>query len=79
MTSLYVIIIVRAIMNFPGSHGYSIIKNLLALLKNNLVLVFVFIDKNLKIFFFISFSRTKTFLIINIFISYAKIIGILSN
>ena len=31
MTSLYVKLIVRAIMNFPGSHGYSIIKNLLAL------------------------------------------------
>ena len=32
MTSLYVKLIVRAIMNFPGSHGYSIIKNLLALI-----------------------------------------------
>ena len=31
MTSLYVKLIVRAIMNFPGSHEYSIIKNLLAL------------------------------------------------
>ena len=31
MTSLYVKLTVRAIMNFPGSHGYSIIKNLLAL------------------------------------------------
>ena len=31
MTSLSVKLIVRAIMNFPGSHGYSIIKNLLAL------------------------------------------------
>ena len=31
MASLYVKYIVRAIMNFPGSHGYSIIKNLLAL------------------------------------------------
>ena len=31
MTSLYIKLIVRAIMNFPGSHGYSIIKNLLAL------------------------------------------------
>ena len=31
MTSLYVKLIVRAIMNFHGSHGYSIIKNLLAL------------------------------------------------
>ena len=31
MTSLYVKLIVRAIMNFPGSHGYSIIKNVLAL------------------------------------------------
>ena len=31
MTSLYVKLIERAIMNFPGSHGYSIIKNLLAL------------------------------------------------
>ena len=31
MNSLYVKLIVRAIMNFPGSHGYSIIKNLLAL------------------------------------------------
>ena len=31
MTSLYVKLILRAIMNFPGSHGYSIIKNLLAL------------------------------------------------
>ena len=31
MTSLYVKLIVRAIMNFPGSHGYSTIKNLLAL------------------------------------------------
>ena len=31
MTTLYVKLIVRAIMNFPGSHGYSIIKNLLAL------------------------------------------------
>ena len=33
MTSLYVKLIGRAIMNFPGSHGYSIIKNLLALPK----------------------------------------------
>ena len=31
MTRFYVKLIVRAIMNFPGSHGYSIIKNLLAL------------------------------------------------
>ena len=31
MTRFYVNLIVRAIMNFPGSHGYSIIKNLLAL------------------------------------------------
>ena len=31
MTSLYVKLIVRAIINFPGSYGYSIIKNLLAL------------------------------------------------
>ena len=31
MTSLYVKLIVQAIMNFPGSHGYSIIKNFLAL------------------------------------------------
>ena len=31
MTSLYVKLIVRAIMNFRGSHEYSIIKNLLAL------------------------------------------------
>ena len=31
MTSPYVKLIVRAIINFPGSHGYSIIKNLLAL------------------------------------------------
>ena len=31
MTSLYVKLIVQAIMNFPVSHGYSIIKNLLAL------------------------------------------------
>ena len=31
MTRFYVELIVRAIMNFPGSHGYSIIKNLLAL------------------------------------------------
>ena len=31
MARFYVKLIVRAIMNFPGSHGYSIIKNLLAL------------------------------------------------
>ena len=37
MTSLYVELIVRAIMNFPGSHGYSIIKNLLALPKQEAV------------------------------------------
>ena len=31
MISLCVKLMVRAIINFPGSHGFSIIKNLLAL------------------------------------------------